>query len=200
MLRAMVTNRTIVGRSSSHFTRTVRIFALELGVAHSFQVARNLSSLSSADFGENPALRLPILKESGQVRFGALNICRELARASSRSLHIVWPEQLTTPLLANAQELTVQAMASAVDLIMSRGSADETSSFVAKRRASLESSVRWLDAHIDAALATLPARDLSYLETTLFCLTEHLGFREVLSTEPFARLNEFRSTFAERES
>ncbi|HYP86756.1 MAG TPA: glutathione S-transferase N-terminal domain-containing protein, partial [Polyangiaceae bacterium] len=164
MLRAMVTNRTIVGRSSSHFTRTVRIFALELGVAHSFQVARNLSSLAAADFGDNPALRLPILKDESGVWFGALNICRQLARASSAPGRIVWPEQLTTPLLANAQELTVQAMASAVDLIMSRDSVAPTSSFVAKRRASLESSVSWLDQHVDAVLAALPERDSSYLE------------------------------------
>ncbi len=193
----MAEQYTIVGRSSSHLTRVARIFAHELGVAHGFEIVHDLGSLSPGDYGENPALRVPVLKDSARAWFGALNICRALARASSERLRIVWPEQLTTPLLANAQELTLQAMASEVELIMS-GEATATTRFSNKRRVSLESSVRWLDEHVDAMLASLPERDLSYLETTLFCLTEHLDFRQVLPTQPFSRLTAFRALFAER--
>lgn len=187
----------IVGRSSSHFTRVVRIFAHELGVEHDFEIVHDLSSRSARDYAENPALRLPILRRSGQVWFGALNICRELSRASTSRLRIVWPEELERPLLANAQELTVQAMSSEVELIMS---GDAKSSVLDKRRASLENSLLWLDEQIEAVIAALPSRDLSYLEATLFCLTEHLSFRQVLSTQPFGRLTAFCSSFSKRPS
>jgi glutathione S-transferase len=196
----MAERSTIVGRSSSHFSRVVRIFAHELRVEHHFEVAHDLGSMTASDYADNPALRLPILKASGQVWFGALNICRELARASSERLRIVWPEQLTVPLLANAQELTVQAMASAVELIMSGDSTTPATRFSNKRRASLQNCVRWLDERVDPVLAALPERDLSYLEVTLFCLTEHLDFRQVLSTRPFERLTAFAARFAERAS
>jgi hypothetical protein len=112
----------------------------------------------------------------------------------------VWPEQLATPLLANAQELTLQAMGTAVDLIMSQDAAAADSRFVIKRRASLENSVSWLDAHVDTVVSQLPERDLSYLEVTLFCLTRHLAFREVLPPAPFTRLGAFCESFEERAS
>jgi glutathione S-transferase len=191
---------TLVGRSSSHFTRVARVFARELGVAHGFEIVHDLGSLSAHDYAANPTLRVPILKEADRAWFGALNICRVLARASRAPLRIVWPEQLETPLLANAQELTVQAMASEVELIMSGDATAPSTPFANKRRVSLESTLRWLNEHVDAVLAALPERDLSYLEATLFCLTEHLAFRQVLSTAPFERLNAFCASFAERPS
>lgn len=194
----MVAPFTIVGRSSSHFTRVVRIFALELGVAHDFEVVHDLRSLARGDYAGNPALRLPILKSEEEVWFGALPICRTLARSSGAARLTSWPEQLQTPLLSNAQELTLQAMATGVELLMNAETG--SSSFVDKRRASLTNSLRWLDEHVDAAIAALPERDLSYLEATLFCLTEHLEFRQVLSTQPFARLRAFCARFGERDS
>lgn len=187
---------TLVGRSSSHFTRLTRIFAHELGVACSFQVVTDLRGTDQTAYGEHPALRLPTLLAANGPWFGSLNICRELARGSDRGLRIVWPEQLHRALHANVQELTVQAMATEVELIMN----DAPESLLAlKRRESLLGTLRWLDANVDAALASMPERDLSYWEPALFCLVEHLEFRKVLSTEPFLRLREFASGFGERD-
>jgi hypothetical protein len=64
----------------------------------------------------------------------------------------------------------------------------------------LVGTLRWLDQNVDAALAELPARDLSYLEVALFCLMTHLEFRKVLVTEPYERLRAFTAVFGERES
>lgn len=189
----------LVGRSSSHFTRVARIFAAELGVRYELRVVGDLLATSADGFGDNPALRLPVLKTSAGHWFGSLAICRELARLAPRPLRLIWPEQLVTPLLSNAQELVLQAMSSEIELIMS-GKAAAPTPHLTKRRASLEGSVRWLDEHVDEAVAALPERDLSFLEVTLFCLTEHLGFREVLATEPFQRLREFAHRFATRPS
>lgn len=194
---------TIVGRSSSHFTRATRIFADELGVEHSFEVVRDLLSLEPRDYAGNPALKLPILRTAeGAVWFGSLPICRELARRSSRGLRLVWPEPLDQPLLANAHELTVQAMGTEVALILANaagraaGGAD-----LGKMRESLSNTMAWLDGQLPEILAALPPeRDLSYLEVTLFCLTTHLPFREVLATDGYRNLTGFCETFAARPS
>lgn len=192
----------LIGRSSSHFTRVARIFAVETGVACSFQVVPDLTSCDTADYAGNPALKLPILKTRGTTWFGALNICRELSRQSSRKPRIVWPEELDQALVANAQELVVQAMATEVALIMARLAAEnEGSAQQMKMRQSLLNTLAWLEENARPALALLPKeRDLSYLEVTLFCLVTHLEFRNVLPVASYSQLSEFCQNFASRAS
>lgn len=187
----------LIGRSSSHFTRVARVFAAELGVRYEFQVVPDLLATVPAGFGGNPALRVPMLRTGAGEWFGTIGICRELARRATHQLRVVWPEQLLTPLLSNAQELVLQAMATEVELIVAGLGAAPTP-HLTKRRASLEASVGWLNEHVDEVVAALPERDLSFLETTLFCLAEHLSFREVLATAPFPRLLAFSRHFAQR--
>ena len=193
---------TLVGRSSSHFTRVTRIFAAELGVRYSFQVLRDMQSFDPADYGDNPALKLPALRTPRGVWFGALNICRELARCSRQSARIVWPEHLHEALPSNAQELVVQAMSTEVGLIMGKaaGNADDHPHHV-KMRASLSRTLAWLEGNVQDVLRALPAeRELSYLEVTLFCLLTHLPFREILATDGYANLSTFCEHYAKRPS
>lgn len=188
---------TLVGRSSSHFTRTVRIFAHELRTPYALQVAKDLRALAQQAYGGHPALRLPtLLAPSGQW-FGSLPICRELERVAASPLRLVWPEHLPSALLSNAQELTLQAMATGVELIMNDA---PESALAGKRRESLAGTLRWLDENVDRALAALPERDLSYLEVTLYCLVTHLDFRRVLDSAPFTRLHAFAAHFGARPS
>ena len=191
---------TLIGRSSSSFTRVARIFAAELGVPYAFEVVRDLKSLEVEQYGGNPALKLPSLRTANATWFGALNICRELARASSRALHVVWPEALEEPVLANFQELVLHAMATEVGLIMSSLPNEPTETqHRGKMTRSLQNSLSWLDAHVQQVLAALPAeRDLSYLEVCLFCLMAHLDFRDVLPTAPYPMLVEFSRAFGTR--
>ena len=200
--RDELAERTIIGRSSSHFTRVVRIFAAELRTDCSFQVVRDLMSPDPAEYGGHPALKVPTLRTSQGVWFGALSICRELSRQSSVRPRIVWPEDLVHPLPANAQELVVQAMATEVTLIVcNAASGEDDSTPFAKLRKSLVSSMRWLESHAKQAVAALPAdRHLSYLEVTLFCLVTHLEFRGVLPIAPYPALNELCRDFAVRAS
>jgi glutathione S-transferase len=202
---------TLFGRSSSHFTRVTRVFAAELGVEYDFEIVRDLTSRDASAYGGHPALRVPLLKTADGVWFGALNICRELQRRSTNELRVIWPEQLVNPASANAQELTLQAMANEVTMIMSSlGSAApslsaaslaDTSPFRAKVLDGLERSLTWLDDNLDAALAALPPGPrASYLEITLFCLITHLDFRGVASTAPYARLGAFAREYGARPS
>jgi glutathione S-transferase len=192
----------IVGRPSSHFTRVTRLFAEELGLEYQFELVRDLLSRDSSDYAGNPALRLPVLKTPEGAWFGALNICRELARRSGRQLRVVWPEHLELPLLANAQELTLQGMATEVSLIMGAlGGPAEPGPHAVKLRTSLMNTLAWLDQTLPDVLAALPApRDLSFLEVTLFCFVEHLAFREVLPLERYKNLLEHGAAFRERPS
>src|SRR6476619_1461764 len=159
----------LYGRSSSHFTRIVRIFAAELEVGLEFGLIRDLMSTQASDYGDNPSLKLPTLESPDGTWFGSLGICRELARHDELNLDIVWPDQLDKALACNAQEMVLQAMSTEVALVMGKSSgvaADNARQ--AKLRASLLGTMQWLEDNVGAALALLPPeRDLSYLEVSL---------------------------------
>jgi glutathione S-transferase len=197
---------TLIGRSSSSFTRLTRIFAAEFAVPYAFRVVPSLLSLDPRDYGGNPALKMPALHTPQGTWFGATNICRVLSRRAGAPRRVVWPEQLDQPLTANAQELTLAAMSTEVAVIMSTvgappGAASAESAHAVKMRASLLDTLAWLDAHLERVLEALPSeRDLSYLEVALFCLVTHLEFRNVLPVAPDGALGAFCRRFAERPS
>jgi glutathione S-transferase len=188
----------IVGRSSSHFTRTARMFAHECGVEYQFKPVLDLMSRTAADYGHNPALRLPVLETQDGPLFGALNICRELARRGSRSLRVIWPEQLVERSAMNAQELVSQGMSSEVLLIMS--GAHAVGGYTDKARESLTNSLAWLDAHLPEVLRALPERALSFLEVSSFCFITHLEFRQVLDVSEYSKLRAFCQAYAGRKA
>jgi len=192
----------LYGRSSSHFTRIVRIFAAEFELELEFVLIRDLMSTQPADYGDNPALKMPTLESPDGTWFGSLGICRELARHDELNLDVVWPDQLDKALACNAQEMVLQAMSTEVALVMGKSSGVAAdNAHQAKLRASLLNTMQWLEENIGAALALLPPeRDLSYLEVSLFCLVEHLPFREVLDTAPYPRLRAFAERFGQRRS
>lgn len=193
-------SNVIFGRSSSHFTRVTRIFAEELDVPYSLEVVRDLLSTDANDYGGNPALKLPVLKSGETTWFGTLNVCRQLARQSTKAARLVWPEDLAAALLANAQELALHAMSAEVSLIMHKVAGGEANSADQRKLAkSLMQTMFWLESNVEEVLHRLPkARDLSYLEVSLFCLVEHLGFRDVLPMNDYPCLRQFAGRFGER--
>ncbi|HTQ08338.1 MAG TPA: glutathione S-transferase family protein [Polyangiaceae bacterium] len=192
---------TIIGRHSSHYTRIVSIFAAELGLECAFEPVFDIRSTDARLFGENPLLRVPSLVTPEGVWFGSSNACRELARRSSSDVPLVWPEDHVTPLAANAQEITTDAMATGVVIATSRMNelADDAPALV-KSFARLRGAVDWLEANLDVALAALPERRLSFLEVSSFCLLTHLGFRELSSIAEHPRLTAFCERFGARPS
>jgi glutathione S-transferase len=192
----------LYGRSSSHFTRIARIFAAELELELEFTPIRDIMSLDAEEYGGNPALKLPTLESPDGRWFGSLPISRELARHSELNLDIVWPEQLEAALASNAQEMVLAAMATEVGLVLGKATGVAADNgHQAKLRASLLGTMAWLEEHAGAAISSLPVeRDLSFLEVSLFCLMEHLPFREVLETDAYPRLRAFAERFARRSS
>lgn len=189
---------TLVGRSSSHFTRLTRIFAIELGVPHDFRPVLDITTLEAAAYANNPALKIPILVDEHGPLFGAENVCREFVRRSGRGAAVVLRGDVPDRVVANAEELTLHVMSTEVALIMAKVSGDAAPP---KASRSIENSLRHLDETIDRVLAALPpSRALSFVEVALFCVVTHLPFREVMDVTPWSRLGEFCERFGERES
>jgi len=190
-------NTTIIGRSSSHFTRVVRIFAAELNIDYAFQVVRDLTAAEPAIYGDNPALKVPVLQNDDGTWFGALPICRELQRQSNSKLQILWPEHLVSNPASNFQELVLHAMSTGVHLIMSKVGGSGTHP---KNEISLDNSLRWLESNVTSVVDNLPAHDLSFLEVSLYCLLRHLEFREIRKLPGRAALQQFCDSFERRPS
>ncbi|WP_158882394.1 glutathione S-transferase N-terminal domain-containing protein [Rhodanobacter sp. L36] len=192
----------IVGRSSSHFTRLVRVFALELGVACAFEPVFDLTSLNRADYAGNPALKLPVLKLGDSIVLGAENICRKLAEMAPAPSCIVWPENMRDVNASNAQELVWHAMQAQVQLGLGTQIAGlpAGSIYFVKAATSLRNALEWLNDRAPSIIAALPPHDISVLEASLFCLVEHLAFRATINLEPYGRLNAFTRKFDMRAS
>ena len=183
----------IIGRQSSHYTRMVRLLAHALGAEYRLQPVHELLSEDPATFAGNPALKLPALRIGADVWWGSANACRALARAvPGGEARVFWPEQATTPLLANAHEVLAHAMAVQVEVVfherVSQRPPDATSR---KRRRSLELCLDWLDAHWDAVRSGLPAGRIALFDLGLFCLLEHLPFRNPMDMTTLPRLAAF---------
>lgn len=187
---------SIVGRSSSHFTRVARIFAHELNVEHAFVPVADLGSRDVGQYAGNPALKIPVLQTPEGPWFGALNVSRELARRAAPAQRILWPEQLQDRMAANAHELIVQGMSTEVSLIM-QGAIDPSS----KPFESLVNSLRWLEEKLPGVVTSVAKPDtLSTLEVMAYCFVTHLAFRSVLDVSPYRSLLEFCDAFGRRAS
>lgn len=192
----------LVGRSSSHFTRTARIFALELAVPHDFRPVPDMSALDPAVYAGNPALKVPILVDERGSLFGTENICRALTERSGQRQRVVLRGDLSDRVVANAEELILHAMSAEVVLIMSgHASEDKGSGAPSKVRPSLENALGYLEQNVERVVAALPPdRLLSFCETSLFCLVTHLPFRKVMEVSGYPRLQAFCATFGQRAS
>jgi glutathione S-transferase len=195
-----MTDLVLLGRSSSHFTRTARIFALDLGVPCAFRPVLDLSSQDPATYEGNPALKIPVLVDGAGVLFGTENICRALARQSGARERVVLRGDVADRLVENVEEMTAHVMSTEVTVIMAKVAGAEHG-LPPKVRRSLEGALAYLDEHVDRAVAALPAdRALSFLEVALFSTVTHLPWRQVADVSGYARLGAFCARFGERES
>lgn len=191
------------GRQSSHYTRLVRMVAHELGVPVELAPIHALLSDDPATFAGNPALKLPALIDGDVVVWGSTNACRWLARRSAAGEGAVaWPEDAASPLAMNAHELVAHAMAAQVEVvfheIVSQRPPDDASR---KRRASLESTLDWLDANVVTVRDALPAAPVRWFELALFALLEHFPFRNpTVTLERRPALQAFVAEFGARAS
>jgi glutathione S-transferase len=192
----------IIGRQASHYTRQLRLLAHELGVDYALLPIHDLMSEDPAVFADNPALKLPALRQGDTVVWGSLNACRWLAgQTYDGPARVFWPEQADSALLMNAHEVLAHAMAAQVEVvfheIVSKRPPDAASR---KRRASLLQCLAWLDHHLPEIRAELPGSRIAIFELGLFCLLEHLPFRNPIDLSAMLHLTTFASAFGARPS
>ncbi len=191
----------LVGRSSSHYTRVVRIVAAEPEVCYQFEPIYDFMTEEAAVFAGNPALKMPVLKRSGTAVFGTLNICRILAREASAESKFFWPDESRTALLMNAHEVLAHAMAAEVEVVMqeivAKRPADAPSR---KRRQSLVNCLLWLDQNLEDIRRQLPRHQLSLFEISLYCLVTHIPFRLAMNLAEMPALIEFEKSLGKRPS
>jgi glutathione S-transferase len=189
----------LLGRSSSHFTRVARIFALELGVPHDFRPVLDLTTLDASAYAQNPALKIPVWVDEQGPLFGAENICHALRRRSAKTApSVILRGDLPDRAVANAEELTLHVMSCGVSLLMAKMAGSTAPPKVAP---SLHNSLLYLDETLPATLAALPSsRLLSFFEVALFCVVTHLKFRDIADASAFRQLQDFCLSFAERDS
>jgi hypothetical protein len=174
-------------------------------VPYTLEPIYDMTVLGPEVYAGNPALKLPILRAGTSVLFGAQNICRaiaERAEATKRATpaRVVWPEELRDDLSRNAQELVWHCSAAQIQLVMGTviNSLPADNPFFTKARTGFGNSLQWLDQNLAACLRTLPPRDLSLFEVSLYCLIDHLVFRPTLPVDPFGSLMAFSKEFGER--
>ncbi len=192
----------IIGRQSSHYTRQVRLLAHELAIEYALLPIHDLMNEDPAVFAGNPALKLPALRQGDTVVWGSLNACRWLARQAGDGLsRVFWPEQAGSALLMNAHEVLAHAMAAQVEVvfheIVSKRPPDAT---LRKRRASLVQCLAWLDRHSQDIRVELPQEKIAIFDLGLFCLLEHLPFRNPIDLSSMPRLTAFANAFGARAS
>lgn len=190
----------LIGRSSSHYTRVARLFALELAVPHEFQPVLDITTCEVTSYGANPALKIPVWVDAQGSLFGLENICRELARRSGQRERVVLRGDSTQRLVANAEELVLHAMSSEVILIMNALGGPEQKE-PPKVRVSMDNALAFLDTRWSEVLAALPAeRSVSFCELALLAVLTHLPFRKVAEVSGYRSLLQFCQSFAERPS
>ena len=194
-----MTELVLIGRSSSHFTRTARIFALELGVPHKFQAVLDMTSRDAVTYGGNPTLKVPVLIDAQGPLFGTENICREITERSGARVRVVLRGDVAKRIVANAEELVLHVMSTGVALIMTKIAAPDAPP-PPKLMPSLTNALVHLNESIDETLEMLPNdRVLSFFEVAVFAAVTHLSFRQVADVSPYERLEAFRDRFATRE-
>ncbi|MEQ1512122.1 MAG: glutathione S-transferase family protein [Lysobacteraceae bacterium] len=198
----MSTRIEIIGRQASHYTRQLRLLAHELGVDYALLPIHNLMSEDPAVFAGNPALKLPALRQGDTVVWGSLNACRWLARQADDGVaRVFWPEQAGSALAMNAHEVLAHAMAVQVEVvfheIVSKRPPDAASR---KRRASLLQCLGWLDRHSQDIRVELPQEKIAIFDLGLFCLLEHLPFRNPIDLSSMPQLTAFVNVFGARPS
>src|SRR5690606_38224505 len=100
-------------------------------------------------------------------------------------------------------EMLRHAMAAQIQLIVGTmlGKLPPDNLYFVKGRAGFEGALGFLDENLPRVLAALPAdRDLSFFEVSLFCLVEHLAFRQTLSIGPYPALADFARAYGQRPS
>lgn len=169
----------------SHFSRKVRIVLRELGVACQESYVPNLLSTDPDDFGGNPIMRVPVLRDGPHWVIESDQIVRYLLETYDRDNDRFAFFSMTAA-QRNALSIVSAIMGAEVELILSKrsGLAEAAGGLYFQRyRDVIGHGLAWLELH---GAALWPEAELSYLDVALLCMWDHLrhnGLRD--ETRPY---------------
>ena len=170
----------------SHFSRKVRIVLRELDLACEETYVPDLLSSDPADFGGNPILRVPVLKDGALFVIESDQIVRHLLETYDRSADRFAFFSMDAA-QRNALSIISAVMGAEVELILSKRSglvAASGARYFGRYREVIAHGLAWLE---ERAAAIWPTVEFSYLDIALLCMWDHLDDghrREDAGTEP----------------
>ncbi len=183
------------GTPLSHFTRKIRILAIELDVPLEFVRERTVMATSPEAYANNPLLRVPALVDGDVTVIESDHIARYLVgrfdpadRLGVRGERV---EDLNRLAVING------VMMNEVTPILSRRGGLDIAGIVYfdKLLASIDSGLAWLDRTIDPDAPGFDYRDL-----TLVCAWQHLVHYGMRPLDPYRRIAARVERFAGRPS
>ena len=179
-MKTDTTGRVLYLTPLSHFSRKVRIVLRELGLACDESYVPNLLSADPADFGGNPILRVPVLRDGASWVVESDQIVRYLLETYDHGSDRFAFFSMTTA-QRNALSILSAVMGADVELILSKrsGLADRASwLYFARYRDVIEHGLAWIEGN---AAMIWPAVEFSYLDIALLCMWDHLRHGKMLN-------------------
>src|SRR5262245_14544310 len=171
------TGRVLYLTPLSHFSRKVRIVLRELGLDCEESYVPNLLSADPSDFGGNPILRVPVLRDGAQWVVESDQIVRYLLETYDRGNDRFAFFSMSTD-QRNALSIVSAVMGADVELLLSRrsGLGDQAGGlYFSRYREVIDRGLAWLEGN---AATIWPAVELSYLDIALLCMWDHLRYNK----------------------
>ena len=162
----------------SHFSRKCRIVLREIGLACEESYVPNLLSADPADFGGNPILRVPVLRDGPHWVIESDQIVRYLLEAYDRGSDRFAFFSMSAA-QRNALSIVSAVMGAEVELILSKrsGLAEHAGGiYFSRYREVIVHGLAWLERN---AAAIWPEVEFSYLDIALLCMWDHLRYNRL---------------------
>lgn len=170
----------LVGTPLSHFTRKIRIFALETGIDLEVRWSPGVLSPAGAAYGDNPLMRVPTLLDGDTTVIESDHIARYLVRRYDAADRLGVHSERVLDL--NRLAVTGGIMANGVTLILAkRAGTDVSGAYFEKLRGAIAQGLAWLDGN---------ARDgeLDYRDIALVCMWQHLEHYALVPLDRYPRV------------
>ena len=171
-------SRVLYLTPQSHFSRKVRIVLRELSVACQESFVPNLLSSDPADFGGNPILRVPVLRDGSTWVIESDQIVRHLLENYDRG-----NDRFSFFSMNAAQRNTLSIlsaiMGAEVELLLSRRSglgSEAGGLYFGRYRSVIGHGLEWIEAN---GAEAWPAAEFSYLDIVLVCMWDHLRYNRL---------------------
>jgi len=162
----------------SHFSRKVRIVLQEIGLACEESYVPNLLSTNPAEFGGNPILRVPVLRDGPHWVIESDQIVRYLLEAYDHGNDRFAFFSMSTA-QRNALSIVSAIMGAEVELILSKrsGLVEPVGGLYFQRyRNVIGHGLAWLERN---AAMIWPEVEFSYLDIALLCMWDHLRYNRL---------------------